>query len=52
MSQENLTSNPVTAVIHPTPKEGVYSREDFTRDLSKVSKKSTPSSARPAAPRK
>lgn len=36
-SQTN-TSNPATIVIYSKPKPGVYTREDFTRDLQKITK--------------
>lgn len=44
MSDTN-TANLASIVVHPTPKPGVYTRDDFVRDLAKVSKKG------PAPPR-
>lgn len=40
MSDSN-TINPVRTVIHTTPQPKIYTRDDFARDLKKVSKKAS-----------
>jgi hypothetical protein len=42
LNEQSNTRNPTRVVIRPTPKPSVYTRDDFTRDLAKVSKKPVP----------